>query len=107
MEGKYIFSIVLGVIGLLIILLNWFTRYHAYYVVPKMSKEEQEKRLGEPWIPIIGGLTIFFALRFIDAPVWLQFLPFILDWGCLPGFVYFIVCMIMARKNEERYHRGG
>ena len=85
MESKYIISIVLGSIGLFIMYINWYSRYRACFVLPKLSKEERDARLGEPWIPIIGGLLVFFALIPFDIPVLLRAMPFIFNWGGVLG----------------------
>ncbi|MCL2109005.1 MAG: hypothetical protein FWH20_06645 [Oscillospiraceae bacterium] len=86
---------ILGIIGLLIIILNWYTRYFAWVVIPKMSQEERDQRLGEPFIPIIGGLFVYLALHFLGAPIYLKILPFIVDYGCFLGTVSFIIGMFM------------
>jgi hypothetical protein len=80
----------LGAIGFLIIMFNWYTRYHLWFVVAKMTQEERDKKLGEPFIPIIGGLLIAIALAQFDVPAWVCFLPFVIDYGGLFGVGTFI-----------------
>ena len=86
-----VIDIVLGVIGLFIVIINWYIRYYEWFVVAKMSQEEQDKRLGTPPIPIIGGLFVCMSLASLPVPTWVFFLPFILDYGCLPGAITFII----------------
>jgi len=82
--------IIVGVVGFLIIILNWCTRFHLWFVVAKMSQEEREGRLGEPFIPLVGGLFVCMFLSSLEVPVWVRILPLILYYGCLFGVISFI-----------------
>jgi len=87
---------VLGAIGFLIIMFNWYTRYHLWFVVAKMTQEERDKRLGEPFIPIVGGLLMAIALAQFDVPAWVCYLPFVIDYGSLFGIGTFVYSLVYA-----------
>ena len=83
----------LGAIGSIIVIFNWYSRYIAWFAIPKLSVEEQEKRLGTPFIPIIGGLFVFLAIKPLAIPFWLLLLPFVIDYGCFLGILSFIIAL--------------
>jgi hypothetical protein len=96
--------IIIGVAGFLIVVFNWLSRYHAWVVVPRMSEKEREQRLGEPFVPIIGGLLLFLASAPLDIPVWVRFLPFVIDYGGLFGvgtFVYAVATGAFSKNYSE------
>jgi len=72
----------LFVIGIWLAFLNWRCFYVGF-----VKKEDSPS-----WIPLLGGVCLFLGFFFFpNNPksnyAWLAFL---LDWGCLPGFVYSI-----------------
>ncbi len=77
---RYILSIVLGAIGLYLIILNWGSFYITYVKKERFCS----------WIPLIPGIIA--ALAFVLFPnnsfIYLFWICFLLDWGCIPGFVF-------------------
>ena len=61
------------------------------------------KRHPESWGPLVGGLSGVAGLFLlpVDMPVTVRLLPLILDWGCLPGFVYTGICFLASIRRKE------
>lgn len=77
---RYIFSIILFVIGVWLVALNWKSFYTTYIKKEKFCS----------WLPIVPGIIVIFA--FILLPnnkfIHLFWIGFLLDWGCLPGSLF-------------------
>jgi hypothetical protein len=57
-----------------------------------------QKRVASSWIPFLGGLLAAAGLALIPLAgihKW-WWLPFFLDWGCLPGITFSIVHLFIA-----------
>lgn len=72
-------AILIGVFGMLIIMSNAVIVYRRI-----------RYKSNESWVPMIGGLLLFIALCLIPepVPVYVKILPFIIDWGCIPGMMH-------------------
>jgi hypothetical protein len=83
--------LVLSLLGAWICLLNWsvFWRLHV------------RRQPSGSWIPILGALLMAIGFAFAPWPTLtrLWWLPFLCDWGSLPGLVH--TAVVLAR------HRSG
>ncbi|MBU2062803.1 MAG: hypothetical protein KKF93_00225 [Candidatus Omnitrophica bacterium] len=68
-----------GVFGMLIIMSNAVIVYRRI-----------RYKSNESWVPIFGGLFLFIAFCLVpgQVPVYIKVLPFIIDWGCVPGMIH-------------------
>ena len=55
------------------------------------------------WIPLLGGLLTSIGIVVLPYPPLQNFwwVPFIVDWGSLPGLI-FTTCYFVARKTPNR-----
>ena len=83
----------LGALGTYIIIYNDIVIYR-----------QITKKTTESWIPVFGGLLVFIALFEIpyDFPWYLKLLPFIVDWGCIPGLTHTLIFWIYIVPKWKR-----
>jgi hypothetical protein len=93
---KILISTLFFIIGFWIIIQNWILVFK--YILTKKKQPS--------WIPLAGGFILMLSLGiqpFEDfSKYWL--IPFILDWGCIPGFIYtliFYMKFLFRRKNTQ------
>lgn len=80
----YILATILGVFGIWTICLNWKCFWYTYV---------KKEKVGS-WIPIVPGALLMIAFillpnNFISSFAWIGLF---VDWGCLPGFTFALVC---------------
>ena len=79
---QYLISLILGVAGLWIFVLNWIVFW----------KRHIKREAASSWIPLLSGC--FLCVAFVIFPsnpyrrLW--WIAFIIDWGSLPGLVFSI-----------------
>lgn len=78
---RYILSVLLGILGLYIIVMNWFI---VFYNI-KNRNNKKYVSLG----PLLGGISLCIAIVLIpnNRYVWLCLLPLFIDVGCLPSII--------------------
>ncbi|WP_142930150.1 hypothetical protein [Exilibacterium tricleocarpae] len=90
-------SLLLLFIFLWIFIINWSTVFKRI-----VSRDVSS------WIPLAGGVVG--ALAFIVSPLegfndyW--WVPFLIEWGCLPGFLY-TGFFFLKRSNQQRGNSEG
>jgi hypothetical protein len=83
---RILISALLFIVGCWIIILNWISVFK--YILTKKKQPS--------WIPLVGGFVLMLSLGlqpFEDfSKYWL--IPFVLDWGCIPGLVYTLIVYV-------------
>ncbi len=61
------------------------------------------KKPAPSWIPLLGGVFAAIGLVMLPYPRIRVFwwLPFLLDYGCVPGFAYTAYWYLFVRKDES------
>lgn len=87
----WILSLVLILIGGYVTAMNWAIFFQGFV-----------KKKQSSWAPIIGGL--FLAIGLASSPVrslskfW--WVPFFVDWGCIPGLAHTAWFYLTKKRNE-------
>ena len=86
-------GIILGALGIYLIVINAVIIYR-----------QIRYKSSESWIPLLGGLFLFMALNFIPnrLPWYVKLMPFIIDWGCIPGLVHTAIYWIFVVPKKKR-----
>jgi len=90
---RYIISVGLGLLGLYIIIMNW-----AILVVWLLHKKSSST------IPFFGGIFLFVAFIIIpnNSYIWLCWVAFFIDRGCIPIFIEGLIIFIQKKiRNKE------
>lgn len=83
---KYLMGGTLCIFGLWIMILNGCVCWLTFV-----------RRVRAPsWTPLLGGTSACIGLVFIGIAQWC-WLPFLIDWGCIPGFTYTLWWFIRRR----------
>lgn len=61
------------------------------------------RRKASSWVPLLGGLFGAIACYLSPFPVANRYywLPFVLDWGSIPGLLYTVVYLAWQRGVKE------
>jgi len=72
------------------IVMNWFIAYHGIFNQRRASS-----------VPILGGLFLAIGLATMPTETSFTFwwLPFFVDWGCVPMFVYAAWTGLRGRRS--------
>jgi hypothetical protein len=87
-------TILLGAIGTFFIVMNAGIIYSQF-----------KHKSSSSWIPVLGGTFLFLALCQLPykLPWYILTLPFIIDWGCIPGMLHTFIYwkFIYPKKKDE------
>lgn len=88
---RYIFAVILGILGSIIILINWSAAIMYY--------RNKEKHFS--LVPLLGGgfLCIAFAMIPNNSYVHLCWIALFIDIGCLPAVIRALVYMVKSKKH--------
>ena len=91
LHARFTVSVVLGIMSAWVIVSNWYGVFCGVVL----------RRTGYSWAPIVGGLLGAIAIavlpiRGITKWCWL---PFIVDFGCLPVLILTIIAYALTKKK--------
>lgn len=77
--SDWILSLIPLLIGAYLVVMNWIIAYQGIF---------RQKHASS--VPILGGLMLAVGLATLptETPFRFWWLPFLIDWGCVPMFVY-------------------
>ena len=89
-QMDFILSILLIFIGGFIVVANWVIFYNGLV-----------KKKFSSWVPIFGGLFLSIGLGTFPNYDLFEYawIPFFIDWGCVPGFSH-TIWFYSTRKNK-------
>lgn len=91
---RYVLAAILGFFGLYLFFGNWYVFFIGFI-----------KRKNAPsWVPLFSAILLCVAILLIpNNPYrWLCWVPFIIDWGSLPGITTSIIWLIIDSSKERR-----
>lgn len=91
--ARYIFAILLGILGLIITLANWSA------VIKYIKNKNKEFSL----VPLLGGvlLCIAFAIFPNNPYIYLCWIGLIIDTGCLPMVIRALIHTIKIKHKRD------
>jgi hypothetical protein len=89
---QYLISIVFGILGLWVFVMNWCIFFYCLFTKKHVS-----------WLPLIAG--IFLSIAWIAWPEnpyrWYFWIAFIVDWGSLPSIGHAVIYILFFYKDES------
>ena len=90
---RWMIAIILVTFGLWLFFLNWYAFWVRYI----------RKKVDSPsWMPLVAGIALCGGLFAVPLQVrGYCLLPFLVDWGSLPGLVYTVYWHLRRPRRES------